>query len=63
MKATNRYNCIHVILRVSIAVCHCTNLYGVQSIPATFLVDPDGKIIAMNLRGGQLHEKLNEVLK
>lgn len=39
------------------------DLYGVQSIPATFLVDPDGKIIAMNLRGGQLHEKLNEVLK
>jgi peroxiredoxin len=37
-------------------------LYGVQSIPASFLLDPDGKIIAKNLRGPALHEKLKEVL-
>lgn len=38
-------------------------LYAVQSIPANFLIDPNGKIIARNLRGEQLLEKLAEVLK
>lgn len=38
-------------------------LYHVQGIPATFLVDPDGKIIAQNLRGDALEAKLKEVLK
>lgn len=36
--------------------------YGVNSIPANYLLDPDGKIIARNLRGPALVEKLNEVL-
>lgn len=36
--------------------------YGVLSIPTTFLVDPDGKIIAKNLRGEALHQKLAELL-
>ncbi|MCZ4224864.1 TlpA disulfide reductase family protein [Pedobacter rhodius] len=36
--------------------------YGVQSIPDNFLVDPDGKIIAKNLRGEELNKKLAEVL-
>jgi peroxiredoxin len=37
--------------------------YAVQSIPANFLIDPNGKIIARNLRGSQLEDKLQEVLK
>ncbi|GAB3706385.1 TlpA disulfide reductase family protein [Spirosoma flavus] len=37
--------------------------YGVQAIPATFLLDKDGKIIAKNLRGEALEQKLEEVLK
>ncbi len=37
--------------------------YGVRSIPANFLVGPDGVILAKNLRGPQLEEKLEEVLK
>ncbi len=37
--------------------------YGVQAIPATFLLDKDGKIIAKNLRGDALEQKLDEVLK
>lgn len=37
-------------------------IYGVRSIPATVLVDPDGIIIAKNLRGPSLEEKLKEVL-
>ena len=38
-------------------------LYGVQGIPANFLIDPLGRIIARNLRGADLIDKLNEVLK
>lgn len=38
-------------------------LYGVQSIPASFLIDPEGKIIAQNLRGAALENKLKEVLE
>ena len=37
-------------------------LYYVSSIPANFLVDPNGKIIAKNLRGDELEAKLHEVL-
>ncbi len=36
--------------------------FGVQSIPFSMLVDPNGKIIAKNLRGKALHDKLAEVL-
>jgi peroxiredoxin len=36
--------------------------YGIPAIPTTYLVDPDGKIIAKNLRGEALHKKLAELL-
>ena len=36
--------------------------YRVESIPQNFLIDPQGKIIAKNLRGPALEEKLCEVL-
>ncbi|MDR6339446.1 thiol-disulfide isomerase/thioredoxin [Filimonas zeae] len=32
--------------------------YGVNSVPTNFLIDPTGKIIAKNLRGAKLDEKL-----
>ena len=32
--------------------------YGIQAIPQNFLVDPSGKIVARNLRGKELDEKL-----
>lgn len=35
--------------------------YGVQSIPTTYLIDPDGVIIGKNLRGKALEEKLAEI--
>ncbi|MBS1591835.1 MAG: AhpC/TSA family protein [Bacteroidetes bacterium] len=38
-------------------------MYGIQAIPANFLLDPDGKIIAKNLRGEDLETKLAAVLK
>lgn len=37
-------------------------LYGVSSIPHSVLLDKDGKIIAKNLRGEDLHKKLEELL-
>ncbi len=37
--------------------------YGVQGIPATFLLDKEGKVIAKYLRGEDLERKLEEVLK
>ena len=37
-------------------------LYKVQSIPQNILLDPDGKIIAKNLRGPALEAKLCEIL-
>jgi peroxiredoxin len=36
--------------------------YGVNAIPATFLIDPQGKVIAKNLRGEALEQKLAEIL-
>lgn len=36
--------------------------YGVNSIPATFLLDPNGIIIANNLRGYTLERKLSQLL-
>lgn len=38
-------------------------MFQVSSIPANFLLDPTGKIIATNLRGEDLERKLEEVLK
>ncbi len=37
-------------------------LYGVNAIPATYLLDKDGKVIAKNLRGPSLENKLAELL-
>jgi hypothetical protein len=38
-------------------------MYKVQSIPQNILIDPSGKIIAKNLRGPELLEKLAALLK
>ena len=36
--------------------------YNVRSIPSTYLIDPEGKIIAKNLRGAQLEQTLRKTL-
>jgi peroxiredoxin len=38
-------------------------LYGIRAIPQNLLIDPQGKIVAKNLRGDALEKKLEEVLK
>lgn len=37
--------------------------YGIQGIPAAFLLDREGKIVATNLRGAALEEKIAELIK
>jgi peroxiredoxin len=39
-----------------------SKLYAVRSIPASFLLDSEGVIIAKNLRGEALREKISELL-
>jgi peroxiredoxin len=36
--------------------------YNIQAIPATFILDSEGKIIAKNLRGSALAQKISELL-
>ena len=43
--------------------CYGAKLYAVRAIPATVLVDPQGKIIARDLRGEELIAKLAELFK
>ena len=38
-------------------------LCNVSAVPYTVLVDPDGKVIALDLRGEELIKKIKEVLK
>jgi len=42
--------------------CAAVSLYGFDGIPYNVLLDPNGKIIATELRGEYLHLKLSEVL-
>ena len=37
--------------------------YSINAIPQNFLIDPNGKIIAKDLRSSHLHQKLEEILK
>ncbi len=41
--------------------CAAADAYGVSSIPSNVLVDPHGKIVAMDLSGSELPSKLKEI--
>ena len=41
--------------------CAASDAYGIFSIPSNVLIDPAGKIVAMDLRGKALGEKLREI--
>jgi peroxiredoxin len=41
--------------------CAAAQTYGVGSIPFTVLVDENGNILALNLRGAELERKLDEI--
>lgn len=38
-----------------------SKLYHISAIPSNFLLDPEGKIVARNLRGKDLDQKLSEI--
>jgi hypothetical protein len=35
--------------------------YKISGIPFSLLIGPEGKIVAKNLRGDELHQKLEEI--
>ncbi len=43
--------------------CEAAITYGIQGIPAAYLLDRDGKIVATNLRGPALDAKIAELIK
>jgi hypothetical protein len=38
-------------------------LYGIEGIPFNVLLDPNGMVIAKDLRGEELHKKLAELIQ
>lgn len=38
-------------------------LYNVRAVPQNWLIDPNGVIVAVNMRGAELDEKLSEIIK
>lgn len=38
-----------------------SNLYMVRAVPQNYLIDPTGKVVAVNLRGYKLEDKLKEI--
>ena len=43
--------------------CAASEVYGVSSIPSNILIDGEGKIVASDLRGEALQNKLAEIFK
>lgn len=43
--------------------CAAAKIYGIRSIPSNILLDPQGKIVASDLRGEDLQKKLAEIYK
>lgn len=43
--------------------CAAGKIYGIRSIPSNILLDPQGKIVASDLRGEDLQQKLAEIYK
>ena len=43
--------------------CPVTKLYNVTGIPRMYIIDETGKIIAQDLRGEKLMEKMDELFK
>ncbi len=41
---------------------HPAQMYGVRNIPASFLIDPEGRIVGRNIKDAELDEYLSKVL-
>lgn len=70
---TKKDNWVKAIRKDSLPWTHVSDLqgwhnavavqYGVEEIPTNFLVDPHGVIVARNLRGEELDQKLHEIFQ
>jgi peroxiredoxin len=54
-------NWLHIIDRESSS--NIASLYEIEYIPATFIIDGKGKIVARNLRGAELKNSIADLLK
>lgn len=52
----------HHISNLNYFECPIAKQYNIQAIPATFILDSEGKIVAKNLRGQALEDKIAEML-
>lgn len=43
--------------------CATAQTYGVKAVPASFLIDPNGKVVGKDLRGEELNKTLAELFK
>lgn len=43
--------------------CEGAQLYAVRGIPATFMINQEGIIVAKDVRGEEITKKLDELLK
>lgn len=69
----NRSKWIEAINKDSLTWTHISDLkfwdnsivkkYAIESVPSNILLDPKGKIVAINLRGGDLEKTLAEIYK
>jgi len=53
----------HGFAGILLAGVSAGEVYKVRSIPATFLIGPDGRILAKNLRGGELKAAVRKALQ
>ncbi|KKX47133.1 MULTISPECIES: hypothetical protein [Sphingobacterium] len=40
-----------------------SKLYGIKAIPQNYLIGPDGKIVAINVKGEFLFKKLKQIFE
>ncbi|GAB3903549.1 TlpA disulfide reductase family protein [Larkinella knui] len=69
----NRQNWLNAIRKDQLTWSHVSDLkgwknevaqqYGINSVPANLLIDPNGKIVARNLRGEDLTAKIKELIQ
>lgn len=64
-KAINEDNCQEFIqtIIVDFAKSEAYKYYQVNAIPSNFLINPEGRIVALNLRGAELTKTLNRLIK
>ncbi|MBQ2394816.1 MAG: AhpC/TSA family protein [Alistipes sp.] len=60
--ATNDMNWVNVLGIDADKNAPAADAYGIRSIPSNFLISPEGKIVAKNLRGNEVIKKLSELI-